>query len=61
MFRGTTDGSNFDGFCLSVKTADNNPGSDIVLGGCTGVANQNIFRPQTGVGAGMASATPINW
>jgi hypothetical protein len=55
MFRGTTDGINLDGFCLSVKVPDNSPGSDIVLGGCNSVANQTVFRPQTGVGAGMAS------
>lgn len=57
LFRGTTDGINLDNFCLSVRVNDNNPGSDIVLGGCNGVENQTVFRPQTGVGAGMASAT----
>ena len=40
-------------FCLSAQI----PGvaSDIVLGTCGAVANKNVFRPQAGVGAGMAS------
>ena len=41
-------------FCLNLL----NPaavGSDIVLGGCGGGADRRIFRPQPGVGAGMAS------
>ena len=41
-------------FCLSLQTAGT-AGSPVVLGGCGGVANRNIFRPQPGVGAGMAS------
>jgi hypothetical protein len=56
QFRGTTDGVKLDGFCLSVKVPDNNPGSDVVVGSCNTGANQTTFRPQTGVGAGMASA-----
>ena len=56
MFRGTTDGKVPDAYCLSAKVADNNPGSDIVLGSCNSVANQTVFRPQPGVGAGKASA-----
>jgi hypothetical protein len=42
-------------FCLSLR----NPGtadSDIVLGSCSAVSDRNIWRPQPGVGAGMASA-----
>jgi hypothetical protein len=42
-------------FCLNLL----NPGivgSDIVLGGCGGGTDRRIFRPQPGVGAGMASA-----
>lgn len=41
-------------FCLSVQ----NPGvagSSIVLGNCNSAANRNVFRPQPGTGAGMAS------
>jgi hypothetical protein len=42
-------------FCLNLRvpgTAD----QDIVLGSCGGGADQRIFRPQAGVGAGMSSA-----
>ncbi|GAA3347888.1 hypothetical protein GCM10020358_64360 [Amorphoplanes nipponensis] len=42
-------------FCLALKVAGT-AGTPIVLGSCGGTANQNIFRPQPGVGAGMASA-----
>jgi hypothetical protein len=54
-FRGTTDGVNLDAFCLNLA----NPGaagSTIVLGPCGNVADRRTFRPQTGTGAGMASA-----
>jgi hypothetical protein len=54
-FRGTTDGVNLDNFCLNVATAGA-AGSTVVLGGCGGTANKQVFRPQTGTGAGMASA-----
>ena len=62
MFRGTTNGADLDGFCLSVKVPDNNPGSDIVLGGCNGVANQDDLpsadrgRRRHGLGG-----RPVNW
>lgn len=55
-FRGTADGVNLENFCLNLK----NPGlagSVLVIGGCGGTANRQVFRPQTGTGAGMASAT----
>jgi len=55
MFRGTTDGINLDNFCLTKRNDDSNPGSDIMLGACVGVDYRTNFRPQTGVGAGMAS------
>jgi len=42
-------------FCLNLKSPGA-AGSDIVLGGCGGGDNVRNFRPQTGVGAGMASA-----
>ncbi|GAA3440883.1 hypothetical protein Pve01_19660 [Planomonospora venezuelensis] len=52
-FQGTTNGVGLNNFCLNVKTAGL-AGSPVVLGGCSATANKNVFRPQTGVGAGMA-------
>nr|WP_068928153.1 ricin-type beta-trefoil lectin domain protein [Planobispora rosea] len=52
-FQGTTNGVTLNSFCFNLK----NPGlagSLVVLGGCTATQNQNVFRPQPGVGAGMA-------
>jgi type II secretory pathway pseudopilin PulG len=44
-------------FCLDLRDAEaGQPNSTIVLGSCGGGANRRIFRPQPGVGAGMASA-----
>ncbi|MET0495482.1 MAG: hypothetical protein ABW000_20345 [Actinoplanes sp.] len=51
QFRGTDDGVTLEGLCLTAGAA----GAPIVIGGCGGTSKQ-IFRPQTGVGAGMASA-----
>jgi len=42
-------------FCLNIAVAGT-PDSKIVLGQCGGGADRRIFRPQPGVGAGMASA-----
>lgn len=54
QFRGTTDGIGLDAFCLSLNVPGG-IGSDVLLGACNGAANQVVFRPQPGVGAGMAS------
>jgi hypothetical protein len=44
-------------FCLDLLDANAGmPNSDIVLGGCGSGSNRRIWRPQPGVGAGMASA-----
>jgi hypothetical protein len=43
-------------FCLNLLMPGT-AGSEIVLGQCGGGTDQRIFRPQTGVGAGMASAS----
>lgn len=53
-FRGTPDGVGLENLCFNLATPGA-LGSTLVLGGCGGPANQRIFRPQTGVGAGMAS------
>jgi hypothetical protein len=42
-------------FCLNLRVAGT-ADQDIVLGSCGGGADQRIFRPQPGVGAGMSSA-----
>jgi hypothetical protein len=42
-------------FCLNLKSPGS-AGSDVVLGACGGGDNVRNFRPQSGVGAGMASA-----
>ena len=55
-FRGTADGVNLENFCINLKNAGL-AGSVLVIGACGGTANQQVFRPQTGTGAGMASAT----
>lgn len=55
-FRGTADGVNLENFCINLKNAGL-AGSVLVIGGCGGTANQQVFRPQTGTGAGMASVT----
>ncbi|AGL14715.1 ricin-type beta-trefoil lectin domain protein [Actinoplanes sp. N902-109] len=54
-FQGTSNGSSLDNFCINAATAGS--AGALVLGGCSGVSNKNIWRPQAGVGAGMASAT----
>ncbi|MFI5936731.1 RICIN domain-containing protein [Actinoplanes sp. NPDC051494] len=54
VFQGTTDGVNLDNFCINVETAGA-PGR-LWLNTCTATANKNIFRSETAVGAGMASA-----
>jgi hypothetical protein len=53
-FQGTNDGVSLDGLCLSLEKAWV-PGP-LLIGRCAGTPNMNIFRPQAGVGAGMASA-----
>jgi hypothetical protein len=55
QFRGTPDGVALDNFCINLR----NPGlagSPLEVGGCGGQQNRVVFRPQTGTGAGMASA-----
>ena len=54
-FRGTPNGVALDNFCISLRNAGL-VGSQLMVGGCTGQQNQTVFRPQTGTGAGMASA-----
>jgi len=54
-FRGTSNGIDIENLCLNLATPGA-VGSSLVLGGCGAPANQGVFRPQTGVGAGMASA-----
>ncbi|MBG0830665.1 RICIN domain-containing protein [Planomonospora sp. ID67723] len=54
-FQGTSNGVALNSFCLSLRNPGL-PGSYVVLGGCTTTATQTVFRPQPGVGAGMASA-----
>nr|BFE84817.1 hypothetical protein GCM10020093_074180 [Planobispora longispora] len=52
-FQGTTNGVGLNSFCFNLK----NPGlagSLVVLGSCSANQTQSIFRPQPGVGAGMA-------
>jgi Ricin-type beta-trefoil lectin domain len=53
-FQGTGDGVTLDSFCFNLKVAGGT-NSDVILGGCGGAANLSVFRPQPGVGAGMAS------
>ncbi|MFI7598749.1 ricin-type beta-trefoil lectin domain protein [Actinoplanes sp. NPDC049681] len=53
-FQGTSDGVNLDGYCINVQTAGT--ASQLVVGGCGGVSNKNVFRPEAAAGAGMASA-----
>ncbi len=53
-FVGTTNGVSTDNFCINAKTAGSP--SELVLGACGAVSNKNVWRPQAGVGAGMASA-----
>ncbi|WP_412742924.1 ricin-type beta-trefoil lectin domain protein [Krasilnikovia sp. MM14-A1004] len=53
-FRSTSDGINLDSFCLNLKSTAS-PNNFLVIGGCGGTANKMVFRPQAGVGAGMAS------
>jgi hypothetical protein len=55
-FRGTPNGVALSNFCINLKDRGL-VGSVLVIGGCGGTANQQVFRPQTGTGAGMASAT----
>ena len=52
-FRGTSDGVNLNSFCLNASKAG--AAGPIVLGGCGGTANKQVFRPQPSAGAGMAS------
>jgi hypothetical protein len=54
-FRGTANGVALENFCLNVASAGAT-GSTVVIGACGGTANKQVFRPQTGTGAGMASA-----
>ncbi|MEV4706650.1 ricin-type beta-trefoil lectin domain protein [Actinoplanes sp. NPDC049316] len=53
-FQGTSDGVNLDVYCLNLKTAGTP--DVLVIGGCGGVTNKNVFRPEAKAGAGMASA-----
>jgi Ricin-type beta-trefoil lectin domain len=53
-FQGTGNGIALDNFCFNLS-APGGTGSTVVLGGCAGAANVSVFRPQPGVGAGMAS------
>jgi ricin-type beta-trefoil lectin protein len=53
-FQGTGNGVSLDSFCFNLVTAGT-ANSNVVLGGCGGAANVSQFRPQPGVGAGMAS------
>jgi hypothetical protein len=55
-FQGTSDGVNLDSFCINLVNTTGQPGA-LIVGGCGGVSNRNVFRPQAGVGAGMASST----
>ena len=53
-FQGTGNGVKLDAFCFNLST----PGvanSNVILDGCGGATNASVFRPQPGVGAGMAS------
>ncbi len=52
-FRSTPDGVRTESLCLNVQSAGD-PGP-LVIGGCGGTTNKQVFRMQTGVGAGMAS------
>jgi Ricin-type beta-trefoil lectin domain len=54
QFRDTPNGVGLGSFCFNLE---NNVGAAgrIVLGACNSVSNKTIFRPQDGVGAGMAS------
>lgn len=52
-FQGTIDGVNLNAFCINLQIP-NAPGSRLVLGDCGFGADQQIFRPEPGVGAGMA-------
>lgn len=54
-FRGTSDGVNLDNFCINLTNAGQ-VGSQLTLGPCGSAHNVGTFRPQTGTGAGMASA-----
>jgi hypothetical protein len=53
-FQGTGDGVALDSFCFNLRTPGT-AGSDVILGGCGGAAGLSVFRPQPGVGAGMAT------
>ena len=52
QFQGTTDGVNLDGYCLNAKNAG--AAGPVVLGGCTGDAKKNVWRPEPSAGAGAA-------
>ncbi|OJF16075.1 RICIN domain-containing protein [Couchioplanes caeruleus] len=54
MFRGTSDGVTLNNFCINAEDAGIT--SRLVLGGCSGATNRNVFRPEAKAGAGMASA-----
>lgn len=57
-FRSTSDGVNLDSFCLNRVTDQNsNDYNKLVIGGCGGDSDQQVWRPQAAVGAGMASST----
>ncbi|MGA5304071.1 RICIN domain-containing protein [Nucisporomicrobium flavum] len=52
-FQGTSDGVNLDSSCLNLKTAG--APDVLIIDGCGGTANKQVFRPEAKVGAGMAS------
>ncbi|MBG0813120.1 ricin-type beta-trefoil lectin domain protein [Planomonospora sp. ID82291] len=52
-FQGTSNGATLNSFCFNLTSAGL-PGSYVVLGACGTTANRQVFRPQTGVGTGMA-------
>ncbi|GAA3125335.1 hypothetical protein GCM10010466_15270 [Planomonospora alba] len=52
-FQGTSNGVAVNGLCFNVKNPGS-AGSPVVLGSCGGTLNKQVFRPETGVGTGMA-------
>ncbi|WP_449063122.1 RICIN domain-containing protein [Planomonospora algeriensis] len=52
-FQGTSDGATLNSYCFNLSSPGL-PGSYVTLGTCGTTANRQVFRPQTGVGTGMA-------
>ncbi|MFC4058203.1 ricin-type beta-trefoil lectin domain protein [Planomonospora corallina] len=52
-FQGTSNGVTMNSYCFSLKSPGQ-AGSAVVLGSCGRAFDRNVFRPQAGVGTGMA-------